>query len=100
MTTTRRAAPVTTSRNSIPSRPRRGSAQNITWRVALPADGSFPVSSLGPTFWFGDTGGKAEVLGHSFVGPIHCTKYGGPYCIYPWYSWGRFPGVPGHPMMK
>ena len=34
-----------------------------------------------------DTGGKAEVLGHSFAGPTHCTKYGGPYCIYPWYSW-------------
>jgi hypothetical protein len=34
-----------------------------------------------------DTGGKAEVLGNSFVGPIDCTKYGGPYCIYPWFSW-------------
>ena len=34
-----------------------------------------------------DTGGKAEVLGHSFVGPTHCAKYGGPFCIYPWYSW-------------
>ena len=32
-----------------------GSAQNITWRAALPADGSFPVSSVGPTFWFGGT---------------------------------------------
>ena len=32
-----------------------GSAQNITWRVALPADGTFPVSSVGPTFWFGGT---------------------------------------------
>src|ERR1051325_722454 len=29
------------------------SAQNITWRVRLPADGTFPVSSVGPTFWFG-----------------------------------------------
>jgi hypothetical protein len=26
-----------------------GSARNITWRVALPADGTFPVSSVGPT---------------------------------------------------
>jgi len=26
-----------------------------------------------------DTGGKAEVLGHSFAGPTHCTKYGGPF---------------------
>ena len=34
-----------------------------------------------------DTGGKAEVLGNSFVGPTDCAKYGGPYCIYPWYSW-------------
>ena len=32
-----------------------GSAQNITWRVALPADGTFPVSSVGPAFWFGGT---------------------------------------------
>jgi hypothetical protein len=31
----------------------RGSAQNITWRVQLPADGTVPVSSVGPTFWFG-----------------------------------------------
>jgi len=34
-----------------------------------------------------DTGGKAEILGNSFVGPTECTKYGGPYCIYPWFSW-------------
>jgi hypothetical protein len=34
-----------------------------------------------------DTGGKAEILGNSFVGPTQCTKYGGPYCIYPWFSW-------------
>src|SRR5262249_57141261 len=33
----------------------RGSAQNITWRAVLPADGRFPVSSVGPTFWFGGT---------------------------------------------
>jgi hypothetical protein len=33
-----------------------------------------------------DTGGKAEVLGNSFVGPTQCTAYGGPYCIYPWFS--------------
>ena len=31
------------------------SAQNITWRVQLPADGAFPVSSVGPTFWCGGT---------------------------------------------
>jgi hypothetical protein len=34
-----------------------------------------------------DTGGKAEVLGNSFVGPTDCTGYGGPFCIYPWFSW-------------
>jgi hypothetical protein len=33
-----------------------------------------------------DTGGIAEVLGNSFVGPTDCTTYGGPYCIYPWFS--------------
>ena len=42
-----------------------------------------------PQHWavVSDTGGKAEVLGNSFVGPTDCTKYGGPYCIYPWFSW-------------
>src|SRR5215469_9321970 len=29
------------------------SAQNITWRAQLPADGTTTVSSVGPTFWFG-----------------------------------------------
>ncbi len=33
-----------------------------------------------------DTGGKAEVLGNSFVGPTDCSSYGGPYCIYPWFA--------------
>jgi hypothetical protein len=33
-----------------------------------------------------DTGGKAEVLGHSFVGPTDCSSYGGPFCIYPWFA--------------
>ena len=27
------------------------------------------------------------MLGNSFVGPTDCTKYGGSYCIYPWFSW-------------
>jgi hypothetical protein len=35
-----------------------------------------------------DTGGKAEVLGNSFVGPTDCSGYGGPFCIYPWYTLG------------
>jgi hypothetical protein len=34
-----------------------------------------------------DTGGAAEVFGNSFVGPTDCSGYGGPYCIYPHYSW-------------
>jgi hypothetical protein len=34
-----------------------------------------------------DTGGKAEVLGNSFVGPTSCSGYGGPFCTYPWYAW-------------
>lgn len=34
-----------------------------------------------------DTGGKAEVLGNSFVGPTTCSGYGGPFCAYPWYAW-------------
>src|SRR6185312_13740759 len=31
------------------------SARNLTWHVALPAGGTFPVTSVGPTFWFGGT---------------------------------------------
>jgi hypothetical protein len=34
-----------------------------------------------------DTGGEAEVLGNSFVGPTTCSGYGGPFCQYPWYAW-------------
>jgi hypothetical protein len=34
-----------------------------------------------------DTGGEAEVLGNSFVGPTSCPGYGGPFCTYPWYAW-------------
>jgi hypothetical protein len=43
-----------------------------------------------PTQWatVSDTGGKAEVLGNSFVGPTDCSSYGGPFCIYPWYTLG------------
>jgi hypothetical protein len=43
-----------------------------------------------PTAWatVSDTGGKAEVLGNSFVGPTDCSGYGGPFCIYPWYTLG------------
>jgi hypothetical protein len=43
-----------------------------------------------PTKWatVSDTGGKAEVLGNSWVGPTDCSGYGGPFCIYPWYTLG------------
>ena len=34
-----------------------------------------------------DTGGEAEILGNSFVGPTTCSGYGGPFCTYPWYAW-------------
>jgi hypothetical protein len=33
-----------------------------------------------------DTGGEAEVLGNSFVGPTDCSGYGGAFCSYPWYA--------------
>jgi hypothetical protein len=58
--------------------------------------GMTPLRIMGATFGDGsspqhwavvsDTGGRAEVLGHSFVGPTSCNGYGGPYCIYPWFS--------------
>jgi hypothetical protein len=35
-----------------------------------------------------DFGGKAEVLDPSETGST-CVHYGGPYCIYPWYSQNR-----------
>ena len=62
----------------------------------LPPLAGYPLDGLRVTFGDGshpqnwavvsDTGGKAEVLGNSFVGPTDCTKYGGPCCIYPWFS--------------
>src|SRR6266567_2308845 len=36
-----------------------------------------------------DTGGEAEILGNSFVGPTDCSGYGGPFCTYPWYAFNR-----------
>jgi len=33
----------------------RGSAQDLTWTAVLPADGTVPVSAVGPTFWWGGT---------------------------------------------
>jgi hypothetical protein len=34
-----------------------------------------------------DTGGEAEILGNSFVGPTDCSGFGGPFCTYPFYAW-------------
>jgi hypothetical protein len=75
----------------VPGQKFCGSFNNANWADQQPirildvtfGDGSHPRN------WavVSDTGGKAEVLGHSFVGPTHCSKYGGPYCIYPWFSW-------------
>jgi hypothetical protein len=36
-----------------------------------------------------DTGGEAEVLGTSWVGPTTCNGYGGPFCTYPWFAWNK-----------
>jgi len=45
-----------------------GSARDLTWTVVLPSGGSFPVSALGPTFWFGGTVTDPKSLfGQSFV---------------------------------
>src|SRR5215831_11230839 len=52
----------------VSSAPR--SAENITWHVQLPADGKFPVSSVGPTFWFGGTvkdTNPAKIGGQGFL---------------------------------
>jgi hypothetical protein len=32
-----------------------GSAKDLTWTAVLPSDGTVPVSSVGPTFWWGGT---------------------------------------------
>jgi len=47
-----------------------GSARNLTWTVVLPSDGSVPVSSVGPTFWFGGTvtnPNKNALFGQAFL---------------------------------
>ena len=43
-----------------------GSAQDLTWTVVLPADGTVPVSSVGPTFWWG--GAVSDPNPHSLFG--------------------------------
>lgn len=45
-----------------------GSARDLTWTVVLPADGAVPVSTVGPTFWFGGTVSDPHSLfGQAFV---------------------------------
>ena len=45
-----------------------GSAQELTWTVVLPTDGTFPVSATGPTFWFGGVVTDPKSLfGQAFV---------------------------------
>ena len=45
-----------------------GSARDLTWTAILPADGSAPVSAVGPTFWFGGTVNDSHSLfGQAFV---------------------------------
>ena len=75
----------------VPGQTFCGSFNNDNWA------GFKPIRIFDATFGDGshqqnwaavsDTGGKAEVLGNSFVGPTDCTSYGGPFCIYPWFSW-------------
>ena len=75
----------------VPGQTFCGSFNNDNWA------GFQPIRIFDATFGDGshqqnwaavsDTGGKAEVLGISFVGPTDCTRYGGPFCIYPWFSW-------------
>jgi hypothetical protein len=43
-----------------------GSAQDLTWTAILPADGSVPVSAVGPTFWWG--GAVTDPNPHSLFG--------------------------------
>jgi hypothetical protein len=74
----------------VPGQTFCGSFNSANWA------GFTPIRIFGATFGDGsqqqswsvvsDTGGKAEVLGNSFVGPTDCTAYGGPFCIYPWFS--------------
>lgn len=43
-----------------------GSAQDLTWTAILPADGTVPVSSVGPTFWWG--GAVSDPNPHALFG--------------------------------
>ena len=43
-----------------------GSAQDLTWTAILPADGTVPVSAVGPTFWWG--GAVSDPNPHALFG--------------------------------
>jgi hypothetical protein len=43
-----------------------GSAQDLTWTAVLPADGTVPVSAVGPTFWWG--GAVSDPNPHALFG--------------------------------
>jgi hypothetical protein len=75
----------------VPGQTFCGSFNSANWAGTQPLrifDATFGDGSH-PQHWaaVSDTGGKAEVLGKSFVGPTDCSGYGGPFCIYPWFSW-------------
>jgi len=75
----------------VPGQDFCGSFNNANWAGIQPLrifDVTFGDGSH-PQHWaaVSDTGGKAEVLGQSWVGPNTCNGYGGPYCIYPSFSW-------------
>lgn len=47
-----------------------GSARDLTWTAVLPKDGTQPVSSVGPTFWWGGTvtdPNKQALFGQAFL---------------------------------
>lgn len=45
-----------------------GSALNVTWTAKLPADGKYPVDSVGPTFWWGGTvADPSSLYGQAFL---------------------------------
>jgi hypothetical protein len=59
----------------------------LSWGLVADTPNSF-VWEIGHTaqHWgvLSDCGGKAEILGQTNAS--QCTGYGGPFCIYPWFS--------------
>jgi hypothetical protein len=75
----------------VPGQTFCGSFNSANWAGFTPIrifDATFGDGSH-PQNWavVSDTGGEAEVLGNSFVGPTDCSGYGGPFCTYPFFSW-------------